>query len=340
MSAKALPTTFSTIPADPKARQPELAPAWFPAAAAPEESASLVLFPGERRENVDIHLSRRVPRCIEAQLDDPPDSGVLYLQIQDDQRTPLGTGKVPEDGRIRICTPGRAGLRLEARKGALSDRVIIPAGDRDVTNLKLRPQPPVTISGVVELEGDPAAPGARMSIGIERASDPVDVTIPGSFSVVVTVDPPVLSYDVRQIPKGYYVKRAACGGAPVVARRLPSSCSPELRLTVARDGGTLSVQVQDSDGKPVPDVWVVASPAEAASEAEMSTKMWGGPADALGAFASAIPPGKYLVIATTTWLDLNTETVARFWRARSKATEVEIGPNATVNLRLSVTRIE
>ena len=68
--------------------------------------------------------------------------------------------------------------------------------------------------------------------------------------------------------------------------------------------------------------------------------MWGRPVNARGTFATSITPGKYLVLATTTWLDLNTETVALFWRARSKATEVEIGPGANANVRLAVTRID
>ena len=247
---------------------------------------------------------------------------------------------MPEHGRIRFCTPERAGIRLSARKGALSDLAMIAPGDRDISNLRLRPQSAGSVAGVVELEGAAPTDGARMSVGTLRGTEPVDVRIPGAFSLAVNADTPVLSYDLRQAPAGYYVKGAACGGVPVVARRLPLSCSPELRITVARDGGTLSVQVQDADGKPVPDVWVVATPAGAASELEMSTRMWGGPVDAFGAFASSIAPGKYLVIATTTWLDLNTESVARFWRARSKATEVEIGPNASVNLRLQVTKVD
>jgi len=266
----------------------------------------------------------------------------LIYQIEGEHDIPLASGDVPQDGRLRVCLPERGGIRLRVRKGALSDSAVIPPGDRDVANLRLHPRSAATLSGVVELEGDAPAPvvGAKIAVEVANGSGPVRVTIPGAFSLPVAGDDPVLNYSLMEAPKGYYVKRAACGNAPLVARRLPASCSPELRITVAGDGGTLGVQVQDSDGKPVPDVWVIATPAAAASEGEMSTRMWGGPADAQGAFASSIAPGKYLVIATTTWLDLNTESVARFWRARSKATEVEIGPNASVNLRLAVTKVD
>lgn len=331
-----------TPPAEPGSRRPELTSAWFPAAASPEEAESLVIFPGELRDNVDIRLARRVPRCFEAIVEGPAGTATLIYQIEGEHDIPLGSGTIPQDGLLRVCLPERGGMRIRVRKGALSHWALVPAGDGDVANLRLHLQSAATLSGVVELEGDTAAPApeAKISVEVAQGTGPVQVTIPGTFSLPVTGDEPVLDYSFSQASKGYYVKRVACGNAPLLARRLPSSCSPELRITVARDGGTLSVQVLDADGKSVPDVWVVATPAAVASEGEMSTRMWGGPVDALGTFASSIPPGKYLVIATTTWLDLNTETVARFWRARSKATEVEIGPNASVNLRLAVTKID
>ena len=46
------------------------------------------------------------------------------------------------------------------------------------------------------------------------------------------------------------------------------------------------------------------------------------------------------MVATTTWLNLNTETVSRLWRARAKATPVEVTPNADLQVTLALTKTE
>jgi hypothetical protein len=100
------------------------------------------------------------------------------------------------------------------------------------------------------------------------------------------------------------------------------------------------VQVKDERGKPIPDVWVVASPVDAAGESEMSMGLWGGITNPNGVYGEPLRPGKYLVVATRTWLNLNTETVSRLWRARANATPVEVGPNADLHLTLALTKTE
>ena len=50
---------------------------------------------------------------------------------------------------------------------------------------------------------------------------------------------------------------------------------------------------------------MVASPADATGESEMSVHLWGGITNSSGTFRDALKPGKYLVVATTTWLNLN-----------------------------------
>jgi hypothetical protein len=49
-----------------------------------------------------------------------------------------------------------------------------------------------------------------------------------------------------------------------------------------------------------------------------------------------LPPGKYLALACDLEMDGTAEPVLKLWRARSKATEVEIGAGATVQLTLQI----
>ena len=72
----------------------------------------------------------------------------------------------------------------------------------------------------------------------------------------------------------------------------------------------------------------------------MSTHLWGGITNSSGMFRDSLKPGKYLVVATTIWLNLNTETVSRLWRARVRATPVEIAPNADLQVTLTLTKAE
>ncbi len=55
-------------------------------------------------------------------------------------------------------------------------------------------------------------------------------------------------------------------------------------------------------------------------------------AEGLPCVTGPLPPGKYLVLASGGPLDWTAESILRFWNARSKAKEVEIGPNATVQV--------
>lgn len=331
-------------PADRDAREPELARAYFPNAPTAEAAGPFVLFPGEQREAADIRLARRPPRCVEAILQTPagrpaPD---LDIFIFDSRGAQLASGKSGADGRIRHCLPERIELRITAHAGPLTGTVTVPAGDEDVTDLRLVLQPPPTLRGVIELEGDAPPPdGGTISVALERpGADQVKSAIPGQFSLPAQAADVTLSMTLANMPKGSYIKTVTCAGVPLIAKRLRLegvTGAPELRIVIARDGGSLGVLVQDADGKPVPDAWALAWPASAASEREMSISLWAGVTNGSGAFVDAIKPGKYLVLAATTFLTLNTETIARYWVARGKATEVEIGPNASVNVTLPLT---
>lgn len=354
---------ISKVAADPEKRERELAETWFPDVPAAESATPIVLFDGEQRAGVDITVRRAAARCVEATLRTAAGPGALEYQILDGAGISVASGRTGADGRLRDCRPEHGTLRLLAFQppkeavGPLFGSIAIPAGDSDVADLRVEAQPEIALHGVVAIDGEapPDAANAMLSVGISPlgrpplafekpiGSDSVKTTVPGSFSVPATGSESLLSTRLANVPKGFYVKDVTLGGVPVEGNRLPLggvAAGTELRISIGRDGGTLGVQVRDEQGKPLPDVWVVASPADAAGESEMSTHLWGGITNSSGMFRDALKPGKYLVVATTIWLNLNTETVSRLWRARVRATPVEITPNADLQVTLTLTKAE
>ncbi len=354
---------ISKVPVDPVKREREPAESWFPDVPVADGASPVVLFDGEQRAGVDIVVKRAAARCVEATLRMAAGPGALDYEILDGAGISVGTGRTAADGRLRDCRPEHGPLRIVAfpppkeSVGPLFGSIAIPAGDSDVPNLRVEAQPEVTLRGVVAIEGEapPEAANSMLSVGIsplgrpplafEKAvgGDQAKTTIPGSFSLPATAGESLLSTRLANVPKGFYVREVTLGGVPVNGNRLPvggMANGAELRISIGRDGGFLSVQVRDEQGKPLPDVWVVASPADATGESEMSVHLWGGITNSSGTFRDALKPGKYLVVATTTWLNLNSETVSRLWRARGKATPVEITPNADLQITLSLTKAE
>ena len=62
----------------------------------------------------------------------------------------------------------------------------------------------------------------------------------------------MLSTRLANVPKGFYVKEVTLGGVPVNGNRLPvggMATGAELRISIGRDGGFLSVQVQRRAGQ-------------------------------------------------------------------------------------------
>ena len=83
--------------------------------------------------------------------------------------------------------------------------------------------------------------------------------------------------------------------------------------------------VEDHSGKPLPSVELRFSrPGAARLVADLET-------DADGIFRA---PGKYFVLATDAEVDKSPESIGKLWNARNRAKEIEVGPNATVNVTL------
>jgi sarcosine oxidase gamma subunit len=144
---------------------------------------------------------------------------------------------------------------------------------------------------------------------------------------------------------GLYVKDVTYAGVSI--RRAPlrvgSALGSEvsLRVVLARDGGTISAHVTDRDGNPV-NAYVLMLPAAAGSEIALADSLPTtiSQTDQTGTYTSdMLAPGKYYVLATETPIDQSPECIAKLWRARIKAKEVDLNPGGAVRVELGVTAL-
>lgn len=151
--------------------------------------------------------------------------------------------------------------------------------------------------------------------------------------------------DIIQLPASVYVKDITYGGESVWRKALHLGSKPAgvgLEVILAHDGGTLHARVVDDKGEPVGDVTVVLIPKTAATHMELAdTRLTGMTNNKGEAALASVPPGEYWVLAVDdNFMDYAVETIAALFDARSKAEEVNIGPNATVEIELQARRLE
>jgi hypothetical protein len=81
-------------------------------------------------------------------------------------------------------------------------------------------------------------------------------------------------------------------------------------------------------------------PADSNSEASFADTLISGQTDQNGTYTSvALAPGKYYVLASPMAIDKSPESIGTLWHARSHATEIDVGANATVQLTLTPTTL-
>jgi hypothetical protein len=364
---------ISDAPANPKLRKPVVVPTWYPNAPTIDGAAPLVLRPGERRDGVDIRIAKVAAYCTEGTAEGPAGPAPLSFWIESQQAssgmsrnsgmyTATAGGKTGDDGKFRICglRPGQYRLTTLLASGA-------PAGvdpvygmtpvtivDEDVRGVKALARLGTTLSGEVVWDGTPPDkaikvqlwlsldPMTRSSIMGEKGRD-VRPNVPGEFTMpAIFMDD--YAVKTRIDGPGVYVKAVLYGGVSAMFEpmRFGSMIGNQgLRVIVGHDGGTLSTQVADKDGNPIGDAHLVVIPANAASEAMVSQTMILGETNQDGLYSTpSLAPGKYYVLALNAPVDDSPECIGRLWRARAKAKEVEIGPNATAQAALTPISID
>ncbi|MGA3236168.1 MAG: carboxypeptidase-like regulatory domain-containing protein [Bryobacteraceae bacterium] len=338
----------------PRTTAPGDSPAdtFYPQALSAELAAEIVLSPGETRNGVDIHRAKLPAYCVDGGVEGAPGGG-LDLAVHD--AVVLDTHdeayhKTKPDGTFRVCGLHRGQYLFLGNGGSpgAGQPPFLAAGtvdvtDDDVHDFKLLPASMFSISAEFVWDGDPSAQlpslnGALTLQGrIQRLN--LGLAIPGSFTRSVMLQPDDYTIDVRGISGGgSYLKEITCGGRSVLHGVAPlggaASCGA-LRFVIAHDGGTLTARVADKDSNPISDAYVAIVPESAATEAEMSAVMSFGQTGQNGVYsASALAPGKYRVLATNETIDLAANRVDKLWAAQSRGQEVEIGANASVQVKL------
>jgi hypothetical protein len=362
-AASDTPASASDAPAEPGKRRPVIVPTAFPNSPTLEGAAAVVLLPGERREAVNVRLVRSLTYCVEGTAKVPGSTAELavwFQELQPASAVPAGGAAVPPavaypnaDGEFRICGlhSGEYALAAATRESPRRfDYATVIVGERDVSGVKLAAQPGIAIAGSMAWDGPaPAAPDKtritvtlatqRLVSALYFASSPV----PGEFRIadVARFD---MECSIRGLPGGYYVKDITYGGVSVFGKRIPvgkAVGSAELRILVARDGGSLAFRVTDEEGKPVVGPYVTVFPADVSTEADLALALRSVETDQAGAGGiSPLRPGKYLALASGMPFDQNAESVSRLWRARSSAKEIEISPSGGTLVTLKLANID
>ena len=353
-------------------------PAYYPGYRYPQDAQPVVLTPGENRQAVDIRMASGPSYCIDGTVEGSSGRPLGVVAIMEHQALVVGSAfaavnaKLTAGGKFRACGLHPGKYRLVAREGEgnvnRSDRTTAFAEvlliDHDLTGLKLVAHPPSAVS--VEAVWDPPPPGKAaetpIRVGLnKRIDDDRDaegegrppsilssfsyggrVPVPGSFTIDrVPADEYELHVDA--LPAGCYVKEASYAGASLLHRLLRSTdgAGSRMRLVLACDGGSLTARVTGRDGNPVSHVSLYAMPVGAVSEAELRDGLESADVEkGWSAIGNPLPPGKYAVLACDLELDGTAEPILKLWRARSRAKEVEIGPNATVQVTLELSEVD
>ncbi len=360
----------SKAPEEPKLRKKVYRETWFPVSDSVSGAQVMVLTPGERRESADFALSRSLSYCMDGVL--ATDSGPAPLQFFLAPTEPIsGTvdgggmtlfpshGTAAPNGTFRICGLHPGSYRMMAfqvppdngTKGRMFfGSETIEIGDKDVHKMKIVSHSRVAIDGEVAWAGEPPAPPSagelklwlrpigRINFMPERQS--TTAAVPGQFAF-----PELLVDDyevvVTHVPAGSYVKDVTYGGRSVLHEPMHAGASlgNQLRIVLAKDGGTLDVTVRDKNGQPVPDYDVALIPDGPFTEADVAGTMIRDKTDQYGTYTTnPIAPGKYFVIGSETDIDRSPEALKKLILARANAPAAELSPNGQAHVTLTLDR--
>ncbi len=357
---------ISDAPAEPKLRRKVYAPTYYPGSTAIDGAQRVIVRGEEHREGVDITVAKRPSYCVEgvAETENGPAALVFTINPEPPNHGSwLGGGiffltthgLTGPDGKLRVCglAPGdyqvtfTRKLEDETESDRLFTSAAISIADGDVRNLRC--QTSWRLSVPIEVSWDGAPPKdpvvSKLSFRLwsmtghsaSHVASPVESSIPGE-TLYRGIFPDEYSIQVTGLPKDLYVKDITYAGSSVLRSPLRVGSAigeAKLRIVLARDGAVINARVADKDGNPVPDSCVLIFPAEATTEAELAAALVIGQTDQKGVHTTnALAPGKYLVLASTTSVDMSPESIGKLYRARTHAQEVSLAPNATVAVTL------
>uniref|UniRef100_Q01NC0 Carboxypeptidase regulatory-like domain-containing protein n=1 Tax=Solibacter usitatus (strain Ellin6076) TaxID=234267 RepID=Q01NC0_SOLUE len=363
---------ISDAPADPKLRKKVPAPTFYPNSPSMDGAMAITLRPGETREGMDIRMLRTPSLCVEATLDNGLGPAALRFEIEETEPhngssgdggfyyvTP--SGMAGPDGKIRICELHAGQYQLTASGPPATAEgtpfygsTVVTIGKEDVRNLKVPGTAARPLTGEVVWDGTApqkeyteklnvslnAPKRSYRSFGGVSEARSARAAIPGAFSIpFVLMDE--YEIDVTGLPQGLYVKDILYGTASVkndVLHVGSASAGTGLKIVLGQDGGSVSAKVTDKDGNPVGDQNVLLMPQSAGSEAQFAAALIFGQTDQNGVYQTAtVPPGKYLVLATSLTVDRTPETIRQLMGMRNRATEIDVAAGARVQITPIVT---
>jgi hypothetical protein len=359
---------ISDAPAEPELRRSAEIPTYYPGSPSREGGQLIVLRPGEHREGIDILMLRAPSFCIEGQLTRAGQPAELRFWIRPKEMSfgigmtggitglPQG-GTTGPGGKVRICdlAPGEYELTassLDLNFPEFYGSMPVLIADRDARGVTVSAVPRVVLSGEAVWVGQPPEKelDARFVFGIRPmhrsfgGGGAATGSVPGKFLVRSSSERADVLFDdywvqPRPLSGSLYIKNITYANTSVVLSplRLGSAMAgTELRVLVGHDGGFIQARVADKEGQTAADANVVIMPENARSELELAAVRIVGQTDQNGTYSSnALAPGKYYILATTSAVaNWSPESMAKLWRARTKAKEIDLAPNATVQLTL------
>jgi protocatechuate 3,4-dioxygenase beta subunit len=309
------------------------APVFYPGTSNVADATTLSLGPGEERQNVDFRM-QLVPNVRVEGVVTRPDGQVASGMLV--WLTSLGTrsggitlsttqSQTDADGRFRLTGVFPGSYRLEARPtaggrgggaGGLSfwgATEISLSGDADITaNLTL--QPTTTATGRVVMQSDSGATLdlARVRLTLVADDGPsttspaatigtdgrftIAPVIPGRYRVVATLPGPAGSGPAWQVKSATMAGQDALDN---VVEIRPGVDVADALVTLTDRVSEISGTIQDGAGRPAPEYFIIAFPADRALWRWQSRRILQTRPSSDGRFLFRLPAGEYLIGAVT-----------------------------------------
>jgi hypothetical protein len=269
-----------------------------------------------------------------------------------------GAGAVPDgkagaDGVFHVCGLPPGDYALTATLGVEPNikahgSAPVTVWNRDLTEIRLNAVPVARIAG--ELVWERAAEQEADATSIKVLLFPLSRGVPvlastegANHFTLANVRAGEYLVRISLSSHTYYVKDIVYGSTNILNRALTVGTNGgggDLRIVLARDGGTLSATVTGDDDAPLQSASVWVLPSSAGTPAELEPALISGATDVNGTYTTPVlAPGKYRVIATTVHYPKNAATVDRLWNARLRGADVEIAKDGSARVRLEPTVI-
>lgn len=292
-------------------------PMFYPGVLDPSQALTIDVKPGMEITNLDITLRRtEVFRITGRALDvnGEPMQRFVLTATRVDQAGGTGpssvSGRARPDGTFTVdnLPPGDYNVAVRKLAGGPQNRAVgtatVSIGSADVNGLVVQVSEGVTVTGKVEVAGQPATPvdlsslrvtllpaeAGMMILGVRPGQPAAD----GSF-VMQGVAPG--KYRIPAVsPQGLYLSQVLVGGQDYFGKDLDltGSAPGPLRIIYRADGATISGTVETGDSKPVTPPVAVIVPASPEWRAAIQPRQ--ANVDDAGSFRfENLRPGDYLL---------------------------------------------